>query len=309
LSLLDIHTYFIANGFSETAVFVSGLMIIAGFAYKISAVPFHFWTPDVYEGSPVTITAYLSVASKAAGFAVLIRFLRITFNDPLTSDENTWNMISGLPWDIVIAVIAVATMTLGNLIALWQTNLKRMLAYSSIAHAGYLLMGVVVMTESGILSVLMYFVFYLLMNFGAFFVVMLFAHKIGSEELDDYEGIGYRAPILAIAMTLFLVSLTGLPPTAGFIGKWYLFGAVIEKGWYWLAVIGVINSVISLFYYMKIVRNMWLRKVDNGKEQFQYSIPSYIILLIFAFPTLLFGLYFSPVLRWAESSVMMFLGN
>ena len=309
LNIYEIHTYFVTNGFSELAVFISGLMVIAGFAYKISAVPFHFWTPDVYEGSPVTITAYLSVASKAAGFAIFIRFIRLAFNDPTTSNDATWNMLANLPWDWVIAVIAVATMTLGNLVALWQSNVKRMLAYSSIAHAGYLLMGVVVMSSSGIMSILVYFFFYMLMNFGAFFVVMLFAHKIGSEELDDYEGLGYRAPVLASFMTLFLVSLTGIPPTAGFVGKFVLFGAVLEGGWYWLAVIGVLNSVISLFYYAKVIRNMWIRKVETNKAPFKFSLASELVVLALAIPTLVFGLFYGPILRWAEYSVKMFLGN
>jgi NADH-quinone oxidoreductase subunit N len=309
LDIFEIQKFFVMNGFSNLGVFVSGLMIIAGFAYKISAVPFHFWTPDVYEGSPITITAYLSVASKAAGFAVLIRFLRMTFNDPTVSTTESWAMFPTIPWDMVIAVISVATMTLGNLVALWQSNVKRMLAYSSIAHAGYLLMGVVVMTNMGLVGISVYFFFYLLMNFGAFIVVMLFAHKIGSEEIDDYEGIGYRAPVLASLLTLFLVSLTGLPPTAGFIGKFFLFAAVLDKGWYWLAVIGVLNSVVSLFYYVKIVRNMWLRKVDNNKGKLEFSLQAQIFVLILGIPTLIFGLFYSPIVKWAEYSVSMFLGK
>ncbi len=309
LNIFEIQSYFLQNGFSEIAVFISGLMIIAGFAYKISAVPFHFWTPDVYEGSPITITAYLSVASKAAGFAVLIRFLRFAYLDPVASSPESWQLFANLPWNLVIVVISVATMTLGNLIALWQSNIKRMLAYSSIAHAGYMLMGVVVMNNSGLMSIMVYFVFYMLMNFGAFFVVMLFAHKVGSEEIEDYEGIGYRAPVLATCLSLFLVSLAGIPPTAGFVGKMVLFGAVLEGGWYWLAVIGVLNSVVSLFYYAKVMRNMWLRKIDTGKEPLKFSAASQIVVLILAIPTLVFGLFYGPILRWAEYSVRMFLGN
>ncbi|MBX3044322.1 MAG: NADH-quinone oxidoreductase subunit N [Candidatus Kapabacteria bacterium] len=309
LNIYEIQTYFMQYGFSELSVFISGLMIIAGFAYKISAVPFHFWTPDVYEGSPVSITAYLSVASKAAGFAIFIRFMRLAFLDTNASSEANWALLEGLPWDYIIAIFAIATMTLGNFVALWQSNVKRMLAYSSIAHAGYLLMGVVVMSSSGIMSILVYFFFYMLMNFGAFFVVMLFAHKIGSEELDDYEGLGYRAPVMATFMTIFMVSLTGLPPTAGFVGKLVLFGAVLEGGWYWMAVIGVLNSVISLFYYAKVIRNMWVRKVEAKKEPFSFSYASQLVVFMLALPTLIFGLFYGPILRWAEFSVKMFLGN
>lgn len=309
LDLYAIQSYLAANGFFQPAIFISGLMVIAGFAYKISAVPFHFWTPDVYEGSPITITAYLSVASKAAGFAVLVRFIKLTFFDAAGSSDESWIMMNSIPWDMVLAVLAVATMTLGNIVALWQSNVKRMLAYSSIAHAGYLLMGIVVMTNTGLMSILVYFFFYLLMNFGAFIVVMLFAHKIGSEEMDDYEGIGYQAPVLASFLTLFLVSLTGLPPTAGFIGKLVLFGAVLDSGWYWLAVIGVLNSVVSLYYYAKVVRNMWLRKVDNGKGTLNFSIQSQALVMVLGIPTLVFGLFFGPIMRWAEHSVRIFLGN
>ncbi len=309
LNIYDIQKFFVTNGFDNIGILVSGVMIIAGFAYKISAVPFHFWTPDVYEGSPITITAYLSVASKAAGFAVLIRFIRLAFNDPSISNTESWAMLQNIPWDYVIATISILTMSIGNMVALWQENVKRMLAYSSIAHAGYLLMGVVVMTNNGLIAISIYFFFYLLMNFGAFIVVMLFAHKVGSENIEDYEGIGYKAPVLATMMTIFLVSLTGLPPTAGFIGKFFLFTAVLDKGWYWLAVIGVLNSVVSLYYYAKIIRNMWLRKVTFNKELYDFSFQSQLLVLILGVPTILFGVYFTPIVKWAEYSVKMFLGN
>ncbi len=296
------------NGF---ALFLSSFMVIAGIGYKISAVPFHFWTPDVYEGAPITITALLSVASKAAGFAILIRFLKVTFIDKsLISDDGIWIFLTNIDWHFVIAVIAVLTMTLGNLVAVWQTNLKRLLAYSSIAHAGYLLMGVSVMTEAGVASVMIYFVFYMFMNLGAFFVAELLANKIGSEDINDYKGIGYRAPVLGVAMVIFMLSLAGIPPTAGFIGKFYIFSAVIEAHYIWLAVIGVINSVISLFYYMKVVRNMFIRGVDEneGKETYSFHPMSIVLLMVFTIPTLLFGIFFSSIFQWANNSLTIFLG-
>jgi len=309
LNLFTINEFLAANPVNDFTMLLSGLMIIGGFAYKISAVPFHFWTPDVYEGAPVTITAYLSVASKAAGFAVLLRFLKVTFIDPAVGDAATWTLITNIDWQYIVAILAVLTMTLGNLTAIWQTNVKRILAYSSIAHAGYLLMGVVVMNDIGSASVLIYFFMYMLMNLGAFMVVMLIANNIGSEELDDYHGLGYRAPILGIAMTLFLISLTGLPPTAGFIGKLYIFTAVINSGYLWLAVIGVLNSVVSLFYYVKIFKNMYLKDVDSQGPALEYSPASVIVLVLLAVPTLLFGLYFTPIIEWADKSAMIFLGN
>lgn len=309
LNLFEINSFIAANSVNEFALFVAVLFIIAGFGYKISAVPFHFWTPDVYEGAPVTITAYLSVASKAAGFAILLRFMKVTFFDHSAGLSETWILMSNIDWTFVIAVLAVLTMTLGNLVALWQSNVKRLLAYSAIAHAGYLLMGVVVFDDIGTAAVLIYFLMYMITNLGAFMVVMLIANNINSEELDDYHGLGYRAPILGITMTLFLISLTGLPPTAGFIGKLYIFAAVINSGYLWLAVIGVINSVVSLYYYVKIFKNMYLKDVDSVKPALSYTPASVVLLIILAVPTLLFGIYFSPIIDWANRSAMIFLGN
>lgn len=309
LNLFEINKFLASQDVNVFALFVSSLMIVAGFGYKISAVPFHFWTPDVYEGAPITITAYLSVASKAAGFAVLLRFLKVGFIDSIPGTDNIWTTLSGIDWNFVIAVLSVLTMTLGNLVAVWQTNLKRLLAYSSIAHAGYLLMGVAVLDNSGAAAVLIYFFVYMLMNLGAFYVVMLIANKIGSEDIEDYNGLGYRAPVLSVCMTLFLISLTGLPPTAGFIGKLFIFSAVINAGYLWLAVIGVLNSVVSLYYYVKIFKNMYLKDVESQKPALEYTAPSLVLLMIFAIPTLIFGIFYSPIVDWANNSVHIFLGN
>ncbi len=308
LNLHTINAFLNANPVSNFMMILSGLMILSGFAYKISAVPFHFWTPDVYEGAPVTITAYLSVASKAAGFAILLRFLKMTFIDTAADNTAFWHLVTNIDWQYIIIVLSVITMTFGNLTAIWQSNVKRLLAYSAIAHAGYLLMGVAVMNEIGVASILIYFLFYMFMNLGAFMVVMLIANNTGSEELDDYKGLGYRAPILGIAMTLFMISLTGLPPTAGFIGKLWIFSAVIDSGFLWLAVIGVVNSVISLFYYVKVFKFMYLHDVDSEKPALSYSPASIVVLMFFAIPTLLFGLWFQPIIYWANKSAMIFLG-
>lgn len=309
LNLFDINAALPGLADSSTpALMLSGMMIIAGIGYKISAVPFHFWTPDVYEGAPITITAYLSVASKAAGFAILIRFLKTGFVDASGATDGIWAMIGSIDWVFVIAVLSVLSMTIGNFVAIWQSNVKRILAYSSIAHAGYMLMGVVVMNDIGTAAILIYFLVYLFMNLGAFFYVQLVANKIGSEELDDFVGIGYRAPIMASCMVLFLISLTGLPPTAGFIGKLYLFTAVLNSDYIWLAIIGVVNSVVSLFFYVKIFRNMFLRGIDKKNEEFNFSPMSVVLMIALAIPTLLFGIYFQPIVDWAEKSVAMFVG-
>ncbi len=286
---------------------IAGLLLIGGIGFKISMAPFHFWTPDVYEGAPITITAVLSVASKAAGFALIIRFLKVLFIDYTTTNlqSSAWSILPQFSWNNIVAGLAVLTMTLGNLAALWQSNLKRMLAYSSIAHAGYMLSGLVILDNQGIMAILIYFVIYLFMNFGAFFIVMLIADKIGSEEIDEYTGLGYKAPYLGVALTIFLISLTGIPPTAGFIAKLYLFGALVKTNWIWLAVAGVLNSVVSLYYYLKVVKNMFLKE---SEVEFSYKLDygNLLLSLSLLLPTLIFGIYFKPIVEFAEHSVKMF---
>ena len=293
---------------NSVALVIAGMLVIVGFGYKISAVPFHFWTPDVYEGAPVTITAFLSVASKAAGFAMMIRFFRIVFVDPAVGNLGAgfWGVYQSFQWNQVLAIISVLTMTLGNLIAVWQDNLKRLLAYSSIAQAGYMLLGVVVLSNSGIAAVLIYFAVYLFMNLGAFYVVMLVANETGSEHIDSYRGLGYRSPLIGVALAIFLLSLTGIPPTAGFIGKLYIFAALINGKWFWLAVIGVLNSVVSLYYYIRVIRNMFLRQPDGPVEPLRIRPAQVVVLLVLLVPTILLGLYFTPLVEFAQASVAMF---
>lgn len=307
LNLIEIRDYLATNKVDTLAFFVSSLLILSGFAYKISAVPFHFWTPDVYEGAPITITAYLSVASKAAGFAVLIRFLKLGLTVPTEVVSSIWTMVSNIDWTIILAILSVLTMTLGNIVALWQNNLKRLLAYSSIAHAGYILMGVAVLNDTGIASVLVYFFMYLLMNIGAFICVMLISNEIGSEDIKDFEGLGYRSPLIAAVFSILLFSLIGLPPTAGFIAKFYVFAAVIDAGLIWLAVVGVINSVISLYYYVKIMRNMFIRGIEEKQNPIKITGLNVAVVMVLAFFTLLFGIYFSPIINWANASASIFV--
>ena len=296
------------GGASSVALLIAGVLTVAGFGYKISSAPFHFWTPDVYEGAPITITAFLSVASKAAGFAMMIRFFKVTFFDPTVSNlaAGYWASFQGFEWNLMLAIISVATMTLGNLVAIWQTNLKRLLAYSSIAHAGYILMGIVVLSNEGISAVLIYFVAYLFMNLGAFYTVMIVANKTGSEDIDAYIGLGYRSPFIAGCFTLFLFSLTGIPPTVGFIGKLYLFAALINAQWIWLAIVGVLNSVVSLYYYVRIVRNMYLREPEGEQSPITFGPRYIVVMLLLAVPNLVLGLYFTPLVNLAQASMTMF---
>ena len=291
---------------ANPALIMALLMIFAGFGYKISSVPFHFWTPDVYEGSPSTITAYLSVAPKAAGFAMIIRFFHQIFSDSvgLTSDAIG---STDLPWPEIIGVLAVVTMTMGNLVAIQQKSIKRMLAYSSIAHAGYMMLALPVLSIDAVESVMIYLFVYVFMNLGAFFIVIFVKNKTGGESFQDFEGLGWRMPIVGAFMTLFMLSLTGLPPTAGFVGKLYIFKTLVGAGseFLWLVVAGGLNSVISLYYYFHVVKVMFL----GGKRSDIITYPPSTMfgLMIFtAIPSLLLGLYWNPLASWVKDSLVFY---
>lgn len=309
LDLVGINHVLMQGSSSHLALITASIFILVGFGYKISAVPFHYWTPDVYEGAPTTITAFLSVASKAAGFAMMMRAFKVMFIDSSVLDlpAGAWTLISGVQIQNALMILSVLTMTLGNLVALWQDNVKRMLAYSSIAQAGYMLLGLVVLSNDGFSAVMIYFVVYLFMNLGAFYVVMLLANKTGSEHIDNYRGIGKRAPLLSVALAVFLISLTGLPPTAGFIGKWMIFLSLINAKMIGIAVVGVLNSVVSLYYYIRIIRNMFLRDDQTETtEPIRFPLAQQILLMSLLIPTLYFGLFFNQLIEFAQLSVQMF---
>ena len=282
----------------------AGLMVLTGIGFKISVAPFHFWTPDVYEGAPIPITAYLSVASKAAGFALLIRFLKITFFQT-TSPDGSWVLLGIIDWQRILIVLSILTMTLGNFAALWQDNIKRMLAYSSIAHAGYLLLAAAVLSNEGLVAVLVYFAIYLFMNLGAFFVVMLIANKIGSEEMDDYKGMGSSTGFLGVALAIFLLSLAGLPPTAGFIGKLYIFIALIDANMIVVAFIALLNTVVAYYYYVRVLKNLYLVKTDESKPKLAVSFGNIVVIALLIIPVFLFGVYFTPLVDLAKLSIAL----
>ena len=295
------------DGSANPALIMALLMIFAGFGYKISSVPFHFWTPDVYEGSPSTITAYLSVAPKAAGFAMIIRFFHQVFSDSIGLTSNAIGS-TDLPWPEIIGVLAVVTMTMGNLVAIQQKSIKRMLAYSSIAHAGYMMLALPVLSMEAVESVMIYLFIYVFMNLGAFFIVIFVKNKTGGESFEDFEGLGWKMPIVGAFMTLFMLSLTGLPPTAGFIGKLYIFKTLVGAGseFLWLVVAGGVNSVISLYYYFHVVKVMFL----GGKRSDVITYPPSTMfgLMIFtAVPSLLLGLYWNPLASWVKDSLVFYI--
>lgn len=300
-NIFAINEFLFTHEVDAITLLLSALLIMGGFGYKIGAVPFHFWSPDVYEGAPTPVTAFLSVGSKAAGFAMLIRFFRVTIPSGVGSND-----IISLDWVGLLALLAVISMTLGNVVAIWQTSVKRLLAYSSIAHAGYILLGVLVSNDIGTQAVLFYLAAYTVMNIGAFFVVVLISNKIGSDDVNDYKGIGKRMPLAAAALTIFLVSLTGLPPTVGFIGKYLLFAALLGKGtgFIWLTIIAVLNSVISLYYYFKIPLNMYLRESESGNESpIDFGILSNTIVATLMVVTVVLGFFFGPLFNLTKNSV------
>ena len=281
---LDIHQ--IAAQLGRTTpysltLFLGATFAMAGFGYKVASVPFHFWCPDVYEGAPTPVTAFLSVAPKAAGFAMLSRF----FYMGLSAYNGTSGQALDVDWQYLLALIS-----------------------ASIAHAGYIMMGVVMLSASGLMAVMFYTAAYLFMNLGAFLVVLVLAVRIGSEDIRDYKGLGWRSPWIALAMTAFLLSLTGIPPTAGFVGKVYLFSAVIEGGLYWLAVVGALNSAVSLYYYARIFRTMYL---EAPAVEERVTIPTFatVTLAVLFAGTILLGVYWAPLADLADRSTALFMGS
>ncbi len=302
-----INTALAAGQEDSLALFVAVVLTLAGFGYKIAAVPFHMWAPDVYTGAPIPITAFLSVGSKAAGFALLLRFFFPALSK--LGDGGQWQVIGGVEWPQIILVLSVVSMTVGNLAALQQDNIKRLLAYSSVAHAGYMLMGLVVLSDEGLRSVLFYIMVYYLMNIGAFAIVMLVANSTGREDFASFRGLAWRGgAVPAVAMAIFLFSLAGIPPLAGFVGKFYLFAAIIRSEFYALALIGALNSVVSLYYYARIVRTMFLDQPqgDEGVVSLDWSTGGLVAALTVG--TVVFGVYWIPVINLADRSVRFFLG-
>ncbi len=306
-NISEISSVLLSRGYDPVTLMIASVMILAGIGYKVGAVPFHFWSPDVYEGAPIPVTAFLSVASKVAGFALLIRFFYVA----VPHGAGDAALAPGSEWLSLLMILSVASMIYGNIVALWQTNVKRLLAYSSIAHAGYILLGIIVMDELGTQAALFYMLSYLFMNFGAFLVAIMIANKTGSENIEDYRGLGRRMPLAGAAMTVFLISLVGLPPTVGFIGKLMIFSALLAKGsvFIWLALVGILTSVISLYYYMLIPLNMYLRESKQPLPDtirsgvFPQLVTAGLMLL-----TLYFGIFFTPLSDFAHFALTLF-GN
>jgi NADH-quinone oxidoreductase subunit N len=266
------------------------LLVLVGFGFKISAVPLHFWAPDVYEGSPTPIAGFLSTASKAAGFAVLLRFLWAVY--PSFTPQ----------WSMFIAILAVVTMTLGNLLALAQKNMKRLLAYSSIAHAGYILIGLVAVTELGMTSVIFYLIAYLFTNLAAFGVVVAYGRIVGSDEIASYAGLSRRNPGLALIMLIAFLSLAGMPPFAGFVVKFAVFAAAVDAGMIWLAIIGVLNSIIGLYYYLTVLKVVYLYHSEEEEKPLPLTRPLLLALGVLTVGVIVMGVIFGPLFAVSSSA-------
>jgi NADH-quinone oxidoreductase subunit N len=278
------------------------MLLVAGVGFKIAAVPFHMWAPDVYEGAPTPITAFLSVGSKAASFAMLLRI----FVEGLPAFRvDGLGMIWGQPlgWGAFFYVLSIVSMTVGNIAALTQNNIKRLLAYSSIAHAGYVLIGIVAGTPRGVTAALVYLMVYAFMQLGAFAIVtMLRRRDVIGDQLKDLTGLVSSHPGAAVAMLFFMLSLGGIPPTAGFMGKFWVFGAAIEAGYIWLAVIGVLNSALSLYYYVRVVVFMWITTPEETPIPIPVSPAIIAVIALMLLGTLVFGIYPRTLFEFAEQS-------
>jgi NADH-quinone oxidoreductase subunit N len=278
----------------RSPLFVTGaLLLIVGFGFKVAAVPFHMWTPDAYEGAPTSVTAFMSAGAKAAGFAALLRV------------AGTALAVSDIDWRPLLSGLAILSMTVGNVTALLQTNVKRMLAYSSIAHAGYVLVALAAGGSQGTAAALFYLAVYSFMNLGAFGILALLGR--GQDErvlVSDLAGLGFRQPLLGIAMTVFMISLGGIPPTAGFMGKIYVFGAALDAGLVPLVIIGVLNSVISVFYYLRITVAMYMSEEPaGGPVEVSWAVPGTIALIATLVLTLWWGIQAQALLVTAQESV------
>jgi NADH-quinone oxidoreductase subunit N len=281
------------NLLADPLLLIGMSLLLVGFGFKVASVPFHMWTPDVYEGAPTSVTAFMSVGPKAAGFAAFLRVFLYSLSSLQT--DYVW----------ILWVLAVLTMTLGNLVAIAQKNIKRMLAYSSIAHAGYILVAMVAGSELSTASILYYLLAYAFMNLGAFGVVILYGRK-GEENIliDDYSGMASKYPLLAAAMAIFMFSLAGIPPTAGFVGKFYIFSAAVKAGYIGLAIIGVLNSALSVYYYLRVTVMMYMRGPEKEQAGLDLSPAMVVALVIAVVGTLQMGITPSQYLNLARQSIL-----
>lgn len=305
---LDVIHDFLITADNPYMIYMSLILMLVGFGYKISMAPMHYWTPDVYEGAPTTITAFFSVAPKIAGFAIIINVFSTLFTIPNFNKEElglSINLIQN--WPMILAVLSAATMTIGNVLALRQDNVKRLLAYSTISHVGFILMPFIFIFEGDAelttyvnTSIVFYLTLYMFMNLSAFYMVIFAENKLNATTIDDWRGLGYKNLVLGAFMVLSLVSLAGLPPTSGFLGKYFLLYSLFLGGsYYWLGIVAVLNSVISLYYYFRIVKSMYFKDEETKDRIAPHCIIKYSI-IIFSAQNVLIYLYWQPLWKFIE---------
>ncbi len=286
-------------------ILLAAVMVVVGFGFKISAVPFHWWAPDTYEGAPTPFTGFVSTASKAAGFAIFLRvFMAGVFGSTQINGPGEDPV-----WWAFLAVICVITMTLGNMAAIFQGNIKRMLAYSSVAQAGYAMIGLVVFTQDGSGATMFYLLMYAFTNIAAFGVVIVVSNASNSDQMEDLYGLNRRSPYLALVMLFALLSLGGIPPTAGFLGKFYLFKAAIDAGETWLAIVGILNAFVALYYYLSVVKYMYLYRSDSDDVAIPVSRAAALGLGITTFVVIFLGVYSTPAYEWTLNAASSLIGG
>jgi NADH-quinone oxidoreductase subunit N len=289
LDLIQVNYYLSSNHFNPMLVSAGIFMTAIGLAFKMAVAPVHFWCPDVYEGAPTPVTAFFSVGPKLAGFAVFLRFLLIG------------SSFFYQHWVHLLGALAILTMLIGNITAITQTNIKRMMAYSSIAHAGYALIGLIVGGTMGMTSLFIYLLTYMIMNVGAFAAIIAVSNKIKSDDIKDYAGLSLNSPYLAAIFGVFLVSLAGIPPLAGFVGKFYIFSAAIKEGYVYLAIAAVINSVIAAYYYFNIIRVMYLARPSGGSIKIKATPYLNFVMIVALILVFLIGIYPKPAIEFVSS--------
>lgn len=296
---INLSLVFLSYGKIGSGLILAMVLVIAGIGFKLALVPFHMWAPDVYQGAPTPITALLSVGSKAAG---VVAFMRI-FVDGLIAFAS--DVMAPLDWGIIVAVLAAAAMILGNITALRQKNIKRMLAYSSIAQIGYVMLGMIAVSDLGVASVGFYMFVYLFANMGAFAVATIFHDKTGSDSISSYRGLSKSSPAIAAYMAVFLLSLAGIPPLAGFVAKYLVFAAGIQAGYMWLVILALLTAVVSLYYYANVLKAMYFAP-DNPSFKIKPPLSANIVLISSVIGICLFGVYPEPILKFALDAARVF---
>ncbi|HKJ40337.1 MAG TPA: NADH-quinone oxidoreductase subunit N [Anaerolineales bacterium] len=289
-----------AGALAPLTAFGTLALILVGLGFKVSLVPFHFWAPDVYEGAPTPVSGFLSTASKAAGFAVLVRLLFVAFPEDILPDLSR-------AWTVTIAILSAGTIAVRNLVTFQQTNIKRLLAYLSIAHAGYALIGVVALSQLGAASVVFYMAAYIATNLLAFGIVMAFSRVTGLDEITDYAGLSRRSPMLGLMMLAAFLSLAGMPPFGGFVAKVFVFAAGVEAGYTWLVVVGILNSIVGVYYYLNVLKYVYLYRMPNEDEEnnpIPTTRPYTIALVVLVVGVILIGTLFAPWFSWSDAAAL-----